>query len=261
MTVHSPQGAPPPPPPGPTGPTGAKKGLSPLAWVGIGCGVILVLGLIGMVAFGFFVKNKVQEVTEKYGDNPELAVVEAMVAANPDFEKVSSDPEAKTITVRNKKTGEEITLNMADIKEGRWEVKTKDGTATMGAEGVTVTDAQGRVSTYGVGATTGDLPSWVPEYPNVTGEKSGVFASDTPDGETATFTVTTGDTVDQVLTFYETQLEGAGFQASKNTYTADGATSGGTVTATSADEKRTLNVLASTDSGQTQAVVTYTEKP
>ncbi|HYH47757.1 MAG TPA: hypothetical protein VEG34_18895 [Thermoanaerobaculia bacterium] len=256
MSVHSPQGAPPPPPPGP--PT-AKKGLSPLAWVGIGCGALLVLGLIAMVAGGIFVKNKVQEVTEKYGDNPEMAVVEALVAANPDFEKVSSDADAKTITVRNKKTGEEITLDMADIKEGRWEVTTKEGKTTVGAEGVTVTDAEGKVSTYG--AATGALPAWLPKYPNTTGEPAGAFESTSPEGKTATFTITTADPVDQVLTFYETELKGAGFKATKNTYATDGATGGGTVSGTSADEKRTFNVLATADNGQTQAVVSYTEKP
>lgn len=252
MSVHSPQGAPPPPPPGlPT----AKKGLGPLAWVGIGCGVLLVLGLIAMVAGGIFVKNKVQ----KFTDNPEMTMAEAIVAANPDVEKVSSDPEAKTITVRDKKTGEETTINLADLKEGRWEVKTKDGTATMGAEGITVTDAEGKVST--IGAPTSQLPGWLPKYPNTIGEPAGAFESTSAEGKTATFTITTADPVDQVLTFYETQLEGAGFKANKNTYATDGATSGGTVAGTSADEKRTFNVLATADNGQTQAVVSYSEKP
>jgi hypothetical protein len=252
MSVHSPQGAPPPPPPGlPT----AKKGLSPLAWVGIGCGVLLLLVLIAMGACGLFVKNKVQG----FADNPEMTLAEAMVAANPDFEKVSSDADAKTITVRNKKTGEEVTLNLADIKEGRWEVTTKEGTTTMGKEGLTVTDAEGKVSTYG--APTSQLPDWLPKYPNTTGEPSGAFESTSPEGKTATFTIATADPVDQVLTFYETELKGAGFKATKNTYATDGATGGGTVSGTSADEKRTFNVLATTDNGQTQAVVSYTEKP
>jgi hypothetical protein len=211
MSVHSPQGAPPPPPPGPPpgypGPPTAKKGLGPLAWVGIGCGVLLVLAVIAVVATGIFVKNKVDEVV--------------------------------------------------DIGEDGVKVKTDEGTVDVGAGGVTVTDAEGRVST--LGGATGDLPGWVPAYPNA-GSPEGVFASENPEGKSATFTVSTADPIDQVLTFYKDKLEEGGFTTSKNTYGSGDSTTG-TVTGTSADEKRTVNVLASRDGGQTQAVVTYSEKP
>ncbi len=236
MSVHSPQGAPPPPP---LGPPPVKKGLSPLAWVGIGCGGLLVLGLIAMVAGGIFVKNKVQ----KFADNPEMAVAEAIVAANPDVEKVSSDPEAKTITIKDKKTGEVTTLNLADIKEG----------------GITVTDAKGQVSTFGATAGSGDRPAWLPSYPG--GTDTGTFAANSPDGKTGGYTVSTGDAVDQVVAFYESKLKEAGFKVTKTMTTSADSSSGATVAATTDDEKRTVGLMVGTSDGQTTAFVTYNEKP
>ena len=47
--------------------------------------------------------------------------------ANPDLEVVSSDDESGTVTIRNKKTGEEITMNAADIKNGRLRFKNEKG--------------------------------------------------------------------------------------------------------------------------------------
>ena len=244
MSVHSPQGAPPPPPPGPPpgypGPPTAKKGLGPLAWVGIGCGVLLVLAVIAFVATGMFVKKKI----DQFAENPEMAAAEAIVAANPDFEKVSSDPEAKTITVRNKQTGEEVTLNLGDIREGRFEV----------------TDKEGNVSSIGVTAGTGDRPTWLPAYPG--GTDTGTFAANTPEGKSGGYTVSTGDSVDQVLGFYESKLREAGIEVSKTSSSAsDGSVSGGTLSGTTPDDKRTVGIMVGTSDGQTQAIVTYSEKP
>jgi hypothetical protein len=252
MTVSSPPGVPPPPPTSPA----TKKGLPPLAWVGIGCGVLLVLCLIGFGIVGYFVKKKVAE----FGDNPEMAAAELIVAANPDVEKVSSDPEAKTITVRDKKTGDVMTLNLADLKEGRFEVRNDKGeVVSIGAQGATVTDEKGQTSTYGATAGTGDVPSWVPTYPG--GQAQGAFNANTPEGKAGTFSVSTGDPVDQVMEFYEVELKEAGFNVSTtNTSSSDGNT-GGTVTGTTEDEKRTIGVLVSTgDQGGSQAMITYGEK-
>jgi hypothetical protein len=38
-------------------PQPVKKGMGPLAWIGIGCGAIIVICLIGLGVVGFFVKK------------------------------------------------------------------------------------------------------------------------------------------------------------------------------------------------------------
>lgn len=225
----------PSPPPAPP----AKR--SPMFWVAIGCGVILLLGLLGVASMcaagGWWVKKQ----AERFEENPAIAAAELAVRANPDFEVVESDPKAGTITVRNEKTGEVTTWNAAQIESGEWTVETEEGTATFG------------------GGAAGNRPAWVPEYPN--GSVQGAYDSTSGEGRTAAFTVTTSDPVATVLEFYEDRLEAAGMTVQKNTFEAAGAASGGSVTGTSADDKRTVGVMVSTGDGQTSALVSFTEKP
>lgn len=226
------------PPTAPPPPVQPQK-RSPMFWVAIGCGVIVLLGLVALGTCGWFVKKQVA----KFEANPAIAAAELAVRANPDMEVVESDPEKGTITVRNKKTDEVVTWNAADIESGQWTVETKEGTATFGG---------------GPGGPA-NLPSWVPTYPN--GSVQGAFDSTSAEGRSAAFTVTTPDPVAAVLEFYENQLNSAGLEVQKSTYEAAGSGSGGTVSGTSQDQKRTVGVMVSAADGQTSAVVTFTEKP
>ena len=220
----------PPPPPVPP----PKR--SPMFWVAIGCGVIVLLGLLAMGTCGWFVKKKVAQ----FEANPAIAAAELAVRANPDMEVVESDTEKGTITVRNKKTGEVVTWNAADIESGKWSVETDEGTATFGGGGPQ------------------NLPAWVPVYPG--GSVTGNFDTTSGEGRSVAFTMTTPDPVAAVLEFYESQLQGAGLTVQKTTFDQAG-TSGGTVGGTSQDEKRSASVMVSTADGQTSAVVSFTEKP
>jgi hypothetical protein len=257
MTVSSP--APPPPPGYPQAP---KKGLSPLAWIGIGCGVILVLGVIALGAIGFFVKKKVDEVSK----NPTMAAAEVMVRMNPDLELVSKDEAHNTLTIKDKKTGEVTTFSAEDAKNGNFTIKTDKGTATFGgATGGTdgggtlkVTDDKGQVSTFNAGAgTPQNLPSWLPVYPG--GAVQGTFDTTGPEGRSAAFTVTTTDPVSKVMEFYKAQLEGAGLKVDQSTFSSNGQ-NGGTLSAKSDDEKRQAGLLFGTADGKTSATVTFQEK-
>jgi hypothetical protein len=256
MTVAPPQ-APPP----------AKKGLSPLAWVAIGCGGIAILGILvvgGLVmAGGLFAKKQL----DKFEENPAMAAAELMVRANPDLELVKSDPEAGTLTVRNTKTGEVVTVNAEDAKEGKWTVTTKEGTSSVDFSGgedggsLTVTNEKGETSTFSAsaGAPTG-FPAWVPAYPS--GAPQGMFQVNSPQERGAMFTVQTTDSADKVLEFYKGKLEEGGMEVQSSSYETDGKMAGGTVTGTSSDQKRTVNVVVTSQDGQgAQAAVTYSEKP
>lgn len=256
MTVAPPQ-APPP----------AKKGLSPLAWVAIGCGGIAIIGILvvgGLVmAGGMFAKKQL----DKLEKNPAMTAAEWAVRANPDLELVESDPEAGTLTIRDKKTGEVTTISAEDAKEGKFTVTTKEGTSSVDFSGgedggsLTVTNEKGETSTFSAGANapTG-FPSWVPAYPG--GVPQGMFQVNSPQERGASFTVQTSDAVAKVLEFYKGKLEGAGLAVQSSSYEANGKVAGGTVTGTSSDQKRTVNVIVTGQEGQgTQAVVSYSEKP
>ncbi|HEX7182424.1 MAG TPA: hypothetical protein VF756_11315 [Thermoanaerobaculia bacterium] len=256
MTVHSPQTPPPP-----------KKGMSPLAWVGIGCAVIVVLGMIAagitVAAGGWFLKKQV----DRFEENPAMVAAELAVRANPDFEVVESDAEKSTLTIRNKKTGEVMTVSAEDIEKGRLTFKNDKGeTASIDVSGgedggsIRVTDEKGQESVYqATGGAPQDLPSWVPTYPGGTAQSA--FDAKTAEGHSAAFTVTTQDSVQQVLDFYKEKLEAEGFKVEKSSYETDGKMAGGVVIGVTEDQKREVNINVATSEQGTQAMVSFNDKP
>jgi hypothetical protein len=257
MTVSSPV----PPPPG--SPQAPKKGLSPLAWVGIGCAVIVVLGIVALGGLGvvgsYFIKKKAAE----FDKNPTMAAAEMVVRLNPDLELVSKDEKTNTLTVKNKKTGEVVSFSADDAKAGKFTFKSDKGTATFDASGkdggvFKVTDEKGQTTTVNAGAgAPQNLPSWVPSYPG--GNVQGTYDTNGPQGRSAAFVVTTKDSVSKMMDFYETQLKSAGLKVEKTTFSSNGQ-DGGTITAKSDDEKKQASVLFGTANGETSATVTYQEK-
>ena len=255
MTVSS-------PPPPPQAPTPAKKGLSPLAWVGIGCGAVLVLGAIAFAGFLFFVKQQ----ADKLSKNPVMATAEIAVKLHPDYELVAKDEEKSTLTVKNVKTGEVVTLNAADVSEGRWSVTTDKGTveadlgtSSPGSGKIEFKDPEGRRATLEAGTGAAKAPSWMPTYPR--GKAEGWFTADTPEGRSTSFSVTTSDGVKEVLDFYQRELEAAGLAAKTSSLDSDGVTVGGTVTGESSDGKRVATIVVSRSASSTQAMVNATDKP
>ena len=99
-----------------------KKGLSPWAWVAIGCGGLLVLFAIVVTMSGMFVAKKVGDYAEEFKENP-AAAAELLIKMNPELELVDSDREAGTMTIRNKEDGEVITVNYEDIEQGQAELR------------------------------------------------------------------------------------------------------------------------------------------
>ncbi|HEV2855083.1 MAG TPA: hypothetical protein VHC97_19980 [Thermoanaerobaculia bacterium] len=247
----------------PSAPPPKKPGLSPLAWIGIGCGVLAVLAMIVMgglvVAGGWFVKKQIDKVEA----NPALAAAKLVVRANPDYDLVKTDEKAGTITVREVKTGDVMTLNLKDVVEGRFEVETKDGKATFDASGkdgtLKVSDDKGQVATLAAGSgAPRNLPSWLPVYPG--GTVQGTFDTINAEGRTAAFTVTTTDPGDKVLSFYESRFKEAGLKVDA-TATASGTEgSGGILTASGESPHREVSVLVASSGGQTQATLNFQEK-
>lgn len=252
MTVSSP----PPPPPG------QKKKLSPLAWVGIGCAAILLIGAIAMAVLfsvgAHFLKGKL----DKFEKNPAYATMELAIKANPNLEIVRSDESAGTITVRDKTSGDEITWNTEDFKNGKISVKTKDGESNINLNGgpdggITVTNEKGESTFKMGGGEVKNLPSWVPSYPGATVQ--GTFDSTTNGARSLAYTVKSSDSVSQLMDFYENELKGAGLTVEKNTYSANG-TDGGSVSGKSDDGKRTLTAMVSGEGSGSQALITVEEK-
>src|SRR6185436_13697092 len=209
-------------------------------------------------AAGWWAKRQV----DRYKDNPTMAAAEDIVRINPDLELVSSDPKAGTMTIKNTKTGETVTMNASDIEHGKLTFKTDQGTTVVdtsqsGESGsVKVTGADGQQVTWG-GEAPKNLPSWVPIYPGST--VTGAMDATNNEGRSATFSISSEDTVDKVIEFYESKLNEAGLKVSKQTIDANGQHSA-ILTAASGDDKRTVSAMIGQSEGKTQGTISFGEK-
>lgn len=270
MASNPPIQPPPPPPPYPTAPQATPQGVPPTApqkktspwiWVLIGCGGLLLLVLILLAAAGFWGFRKAKEIVG--AKNPAVAAARLVAAANPDIEVVESDDDAGTITLRNKKTGEVITMNAEDIKKGKISFKNEKGEeVTFEGEGkgssgsLKITSKEGQMK-FGAG-NEAELPDWVPHYPGAVRE--GAVSGTTKDGTGGSFGLTTSDSAAKVMTFFKDELEGAGFEVNVTTFEKSGKQAGGTLSAEDKGTNRTVHVIISTEDGKTQAAVTFAEK-
>lgn len=251
MTVASP-----PPPPGAPAP---KKGMGPLGWIAIGCGAIALLGILALGVGGYMFKKKV---VDPLKENPGMATAELIIRANPDLELVSSDPDKNTLTVKNTKTGEVVTINAEDIKEGKITFETAEGKTEVDASSsgesgsVHVTGPEGAEVTWG-GTAPKDLPAWVPIYPG--SDVQAALDATNGEGRTASFSITTSDSVDDVVQFYESKLGDAGLKVSKNTIDANGQRSA-ILTGTSEDDKKTVTAMIGQQDGKTSASISFNAK-
>jgi hypothetical protein len=88
-----------------------KKGLGPLAWVGIGCGSLIVLAILAFIIAGFVWGGKIKQFAEDAQKNPTRTTAAAMVTmSGGQFEMVAEDDENLRYTVREKKGGKLTTI-------------------------------------------------------------------------------------------------------------------------------------------------------
>ena len=253
------QTPPPAPPLTPTPPQ--KKGLSPLAWVGIGCLVLLLLAALTTATCSYFVGKKVKEVASDFEDNPIRASAEMMVRLNPELDLVEVDDDEGTMTIRNKRTDEVVTLDFGDIAEGRWGWTTDEGQVTFDVnqeEGdgiVTVTTDEGE-TTYGSGSSTREPPEWVPRYPGATrGDLT--FTSESESQIAGMWSMETADEIDRVSDFYQSRLKDDGFAVEVQTVSGPQG-SLAIITAKDDSRNRSVNVTISSDGEKTTAALQYT---
>lgn len=243
-----------------------KKGLSPLAWVGIGCGVLVLLGIIVTVAGVGFVGFKAKQFGESMEEKPVETTAKLYARVNPEVEFVSADETARTVVFRNAETGEEITLDASDIEEGNFKWKVGDEemeiSAQEGEDGKgTMTVRKGdEVATYGqTGQGSESLPSWVPVFAG--SEVEVVFSSEGTGGTSGAFTLKTTEAVDTVLDYYQESLEEAGYTVNRQKVSFGGSGPQGVIEAKKADEGRSVNLTMTSEGDGAQGMVQYGEKP
>ena len=240
-----------------------RKGLHPLAWVGIGCGALLVIVIAVMLVGGFFLARTVKNVAEDFEDNPGLTAARFIVKATPELEEVETDEDAGTMTIRNTKTGELITVNFDDIKEGKFswtadgeEVTVDISEAESGTVKIESSDGEGFALTTGA-AVTGEIPDWVPVYPGSEAENRGTMK--TADSINGNFTLKTDDPVAEVLDYFRNQLKEVGFEVTVNTYSGSDS-EGAMINSVLEAENRNVIVVIGRNDGSTTVNVTYSSR-
>jgi hypothetical protein len=203
-----------------------KKGLSPLAWIGIGCGGLLLIGIAIVSVGGYFAAKTASDFL---GDNPAAAAAEALVRINPELELVESDREAGTITIREKATGKEVTVNYSQLERG--ELVFGDGageqvriqsSATPDGGPISITGSNGSSMTIGASGAAVEVPGWLGEYPGNKTDVSGYTA--TSDGKrSGIYSFATNDAA-AALSYYEGRLKALGLEANRSSFSGGGNT-------------------------------------
>jgi hypothetical protein len=222
-----------------------------------------VIGVIAVAIIGYLAARKVEQLANDAEKNPALATAKMMVALNPDLETVSTDEAKGTITVKDRKTGKIVTVDFEAAKNGKFSFKGEDGQdvtiEAKGSEGsgsLEVKTDKGSMK-FGAGSSAENMPDWLPSYPGAKAE--GVFSVRGGDGNTGSFSFTTTDSVDEVMSYYETELKGEDLRVSVTTTKANGV-SGGVVTGEDKGKGRTAVVTVGAKAGGTQVNVTFASK-
>ena len=251
---------PPPMPPAPMPPAAPAKKTNVLLWIAAGCGVLILVVLVVMIAGGIFFGRKAKEFVGGAEKNPALVVAKMIAAANPDIEVVEEDADAGTLTLRNKKTGEVITMNAEDIKDGKISFKsdkgeevTISGSAKEGEQGFKIESDEGTLS-FGAGAAA-TLPDWLAIYPGA--ESQGTYSGEGKGKTGGAVQFETPDSVAEVLAFYEKELKGAGFATETTKVDRDGSLVGGTLTAKDEATGRSATLVCTRIEQATQGLLNY----
>ena len=247
-----------------------KKGLPALAWVGIGCGVIVLLTVIGLVALGGYAVHKLKQAgfdPALWKKNPTAAAAKIVTTMNPDVEVVSTDNDSQTITLRNKKTGKTVTVDLQDIKDGKFrffDEKGKESSISIGTGSnkkgeesgtMNIKTSEGNLN-ISTGSKASKLPKWVPLYKNIVPQHVMVMSADK--GTTGGYSIVVQDSVEIAAALMEKELKDNGFAVSKNSYSINdkkmvnmSGQKGGNVS---------INVIVTNTDKGTRIDITFSEK-
>jgi hypothetical protein len=213
--------------------TAPVKKTNPLVWILLGILGLIAIGFVGCVlTVGYFARN------------PGLALAKLITASNPDAEVVSTDTGAQTTTIRNRKTGEQVTMSFDDIKAGKFKMR--------------AIGKNGEVANVELGAGDGKVPSWVPIYPGARAQGNFTATGDDGSGRGAGGVVTyeSSDAPEKVIEFYKDKVNTMNMKV----VTMFDATDSGMMMARDQDEKRWLQVTVGKGSNGSTIGVTYGEK-
>ncbi len=252
---QTPGGFPPAPP--------KSSGTKILLWIAGIVGGLILISFASCAVLGFYAMHKVKQAgfdSNLMKTNPGLATAKMAVALNPNVEVVSSDDNAGTIVVRDKKTGKVATMKFDPQKKSMVVIDENGKTTSMTTSGeganasMEMKSAEGTVK---IGAGSDKAPDWVPAYPGATPQNA--YSASTATEQSGSFSFVTQDAVDKVISFYGDSLKSAGLTVSNMTTSSDGKV-GGMVSGDDKVSKRSVVVGLTTENDGTHVNVTFSVK-
>ncbi|MFK7852450.1 MAG: hypothetical protein AB8D78_15855 [Akkermansiaceae bacterium] len=220
----------------PVAPSPAKKGMPVIAWLGIGCGGLILI-VVALLVYGFI---KAKSKFDEFAQNPSKAAAELVVKMNPELEMVSQDEANGKMTVRMK-NGDEMTLSYEDISEGKFSIK----------------DANGNVSTFG-STDLSKVPEWVP-IPAEHTDPISMYHGEDEKEFTGQFSLKSEQNPEDLRSYYEAAASDLGLNSSSNRSMNVGDTT--SITINFSGGKRSLDiVITAKPNTKTQVNTNYSEK-
>lgn len=216
-----------------------KKGLSGWAWAGIGCGTVLLIGVIAIALGVSYCNRKLNEVAKDFEQNPERKAAEMIIGMHPEYSVLSSNDDTKEMTIKEDKTGKETTFSYKDIAEGKFEMTGPDGSKVqMGAVDLSTLPAWVKLPSDA--KSTGGMQT------NVNGKNSGVVIFTTA--------LTAAEAKDFFDKEFATWVSGTGSSSTMNLNGVE------TITLGKKDSDKEISVMVKASAGTTTTTVTYSEK-
>jgi hypothetical protein len=171
--------------------------------------------------------------------NPERKSAELLIGMHPDFSVVSSNDATKEMTIKEDKTGKEMTFSYQDIANGKFEMTTSDGEKiSMGTVDIT------------------NLPTWLTLPADATA--TGGYQKESAGKASGAIVFTTALTADEAKEFFQKSFDawpsGSG---SSSTVTFNGVERH-TLEKKASDKE--IAVIVQADAAATNVTVTYAEK-
>lgn len=232
-----------------------KKSKTLLYVIG-GCAVLSFVFIV-LILVGFFFGKKIQT----YFSNPSEAIVKIITQNNPDVEVVSIDQKSKKIVLKNKKTGEVMTIDFSDAAKGRivWKGKGEKGRFEISSdekEEKIEISKEGEKTTITYGGD--EIPAWLSDLKGFKVKNN--ITSKTEDQISGTVEVETSINFDEASKILEDFFKGKGIVLMKTIFQQEENQKQAMLQGKSKDEKYNVLIYLMVEEDQTKGTISYTEK-
>jgi hypothetical protein len=214
-----------------------RRKTSPIVWILVAVVALACVAGAITLAGGLFLVHKARQAgvdADLFRDNPGLAIAKLIAAAHPDTDVVSTDPGSGTVTLRDRRTGKEMTLTFDQVRKGNFRFEADED--------------NGRKAVVQLGGDAEKIPAGVPVYPGAKVQATFEVDGNGANGQGAyEYEFSTPDAPSKVVAWYHRKLEEDGRKLALHNDSPDG----GMLVAEDDANRRTLRVIVSRDSSGT----------